>query len=266
MADMSAGDEAVLAEADRNMVEVWRQLVGSGPRPSTTEQDGLLLLASGLPVPLFNPVYVVGDVADPKIAVAAVREHYAGLGLPFVLVFREAVAPGLAEACAEAGLTEHWQMPLMVLDPIPEHGQEEPLPDGFEVVVVDEHNVAAYGDVLAGAFGMPRDLVDLVLGPDLVRIPGFTGFLGLLDGRPVASSGVYESEDTAGVYNVGTLEAARGRGIGAAITWAAARHGLATGRRRSVLQASQMGEPVYERMGYVTPARYRQFEAAPSSS
>jgi hypothetical protein len=264
MADMSAGTEHVLAEADRNMVAVWRHIVGFGPKPDVTERDGLALFASGLPVPLFNPVYVVGDVADPKAAVADVAEHYARLGLPHVLVFREAVAPGLADACAGASMVEHWQMPLMVLDPIPERGDGDPLPAGLEIVTVDDHNISAYGDVLAAGFGMPRELVDQVLGPDMIRIPGFTGFLGLLDGQPVATSALYQSDDTAGVYNVATVEAARGRGVGAAITWAAALAGQQAGRRRSVLQASQMGEPVYARMGYLTPAHYRQFEGAPS--
>jgi GNAT superfamily N-acetyltransferase len=266
MAGMSAGDEQVLAEADRNMVAIWRHLAGTLPTSGVTERDGLILLSSGLPVPLFNPVYVTGELTDPTKAVATIHEHYAALGLPFVLVFRDAVAPGLADACNDASMVEHWQLPLMVMDPIPEHGDGEPMPAGLEIVVVDDHNISAYGDVLAGGFGMPRELVDQVLGPELVRVPGFTGFLGLLDGHPVASSGLYVSEDTAGVYNVATLEPARGKGIGAALTWAAALAGQQMGMRRSVLQASEMGEPVYERMGYVTPARYRQFEAAPSTT
>src|SRR3954449_10272170 len=95
MADMSAGDEQVLAEADRNMDFAWRSLIGVAPKPDITERGGLLLLASGLPVALFNPVHVVGPVDDPVAAVAAAREHYAGLGLPFEFVFRESVAPGL---------------------------------------------------------------------------------------------------------------------------------------------------------------------------
>src|SRR3954451_15793061 len=147
MADMSAGDEQVLAEADRNMAAMWRHLVGQGPDPDATEAHGLLLLSSGLPAELFNPVHVVGEVADPAAAVAAVFEHYAGRGVPFELVFRDSVAPGLVEACEAAGLVEHWQMPLMVLDPIPEHGSGDPLPEGLEIVPLDDHNLAAYGDV-----------------------------------------------------------------------------------------------------------------------
>jgi hypothetical protein len=260
MSGMRAGDVDVLVEADDNLLVAWRNVTALGPAPNVAEAGGLTMLSSGIPIPLFNPVYVTGTVTDPEAALAGARDHYAALGLPFVLVFREDTAPGLVTACEAAKMVEHWQMPLMVLDPIPEHGGGDPLPKGLEIVVVDDHNVAAYGGVLASAFGMPKEIVDSMFGSALVRTEGFTGLLGLLDGEPVATSGLFVSGTTAGVYNVATLEAARGKGIGAAITWAAALCGRAAGMERSVLQASEMGEPVYARMGYVTPVRYRQFE------
>ena len=54
----------------------------------------------------------------------------------------------------------------------------------------------------------------------------------------------------AGIYNVTTVEAARGRGIGAAMTVAAVRHGADLGLDLATLQASTMGRPVYERLGF----------------
>ena len=255
---MSAAD--VLAEADRNLREAWESIVVHAPRPGRAELDGgLLALSSGIPVSLFNPAYVVGEVTDPTAAVEAIVAHYAALGLPSCVVFREEVAPGLAEACESAGLVEHWRLPLMVLDPIP--ATAPATVDGLEIAPVDESTVEAYGDVLSAGFGMPRDLAATVLGaPLLLDTPGFTGFLGTLDGEPVGASGVFVTGETAGVYNVATVEPARGRGVGAAMTWAAAVAGRHAGATRSVLQASQQGEPVYARMGYETPVRYRQFE------
>jgi GNAT superfamily N-acetyltransferase len=226
----------------------------------------LTLLSSGVPVSLFNPTHVTGDVADPDAAVAMVVEHYGELGVPFSLTFRDDVAPGLAAACEATGaLVEHWRMPLMVLDPIPAEGAGAGAGvDGFEIVTVDASNIERYGDVLAAGFGMPRELVSVILGARLVEEARFTGFLGLLAGEPVATSGLFVTGRTAGVYNVATVPGARGKGIGAAITWAAALAGSAAGASHSVLQASEMGEPVYARMGYDTPARYRQFEPAPT--
>lgn len=214
---------------------------------------------------LFNPAHVVGAIGDPAAAVETIVGHYADLGVPFCILFRDEVAPGLADACAAAGLVEHWQMPLMVLDPIPDEG---PSVDGLEVTSVDASTLEAYGDVLSAGFGMPRELVSGLMGAELlVETPGFTGILGVLDGEPVAASGVFVTDATAGIYNVATVASARGRGIGAAVTWAAALAGRDAGATRSILQASEMGEPVYARMGYATPDRYRQFEGgAPTPS
>ena len=58
----------------------------------------------------------------------------------------------------------------------------------------------------------------------------------------------------------------RRRGYGAAATWAAIEVGAQRGCDHAVLQASEMGAPVYRRMGFVDVGRYVQLEgAAPES-
>jgi GNAT superfamily N-acetyltransferase len=254
----------VLDEADRNMVSAWERLITLAPTPGRVVLAGsVTALSSGIPIAMFNSAHVTSPVRDPDEVVDAVRDHYAAIGAPFSLVFRDAVAPGLADACQAAGLVEHWQMPLMVLDPIP------PIPDppaGLNVVRADGSSSEAYADVLAEAFGMPQDLARSLLGRSLLEMPEFGALLGTLDGTPVATSAVFVTDRTAGVYNVATLPSARGRGFGAALTWAAVAAGRDAGATRSVLQASEMGEPVYTRMGYGTPDRYRQFEPPPTPS
>ena len=75
-------------------------------------------------------------------------------------------------------------------------------------------------------------------------------FVGLLDGEPVATVSLVTAGGAAGIYNVTTVEAARGRGIGAAMTVAAVRHGADRGFEVATLQASTLGRPVYERLGF----------------
>jgi GNAT superfamily N-acetyltransferase len=251
----------ILEAADRNMVDLWQKVAASGPRPGAVTDGGLLLLSSGIPIPLFNPAFVVGPVDDPAGAVERAVAHYREVGLPCAVYFRDEVAPGLATACQAAGMVEHWRPPLMVLDPVP--AVTPPLPDGVTIEPVDEATLGTYVSVLCGGFGIPDELLAPVFGPGLVSTVGLTLFLALLDGEPAATSAAYV-DDVAGVYNVATLPAARGRGVGAAITWAAAVAGRDAGVTRSILQASEMGEPVYRRMGYETPTRYRQFEPAPT--
>jgi GNAT superfamily N-acetyltransferase len=250
----------VLARADRNMLEVWTGLTAAAGGERRDER-GLALLSTGLPIAMFNPAFIAEPGTDHDAALATVRAHYGERGLPFALYFRDEVAPGLADACVAAGMAEHWRPPLMVLDPIPP--TDEPV-EGLAIEVVDRSTYDEYLHTLSDGFGMPYEMMAPVLGVATLDIPGFTAFLGRLDdgtGTAVAGSAVCVTDGTAGVYNVATLPDHRGRGYGAAITAAAGRHGADTaGCTRAILQASEAGEPVYTRMGYTTPDRYRQFE------
>lgn len=257
------GDD-VLAAADRNMRRAWESLLRGAPAPGKVDEGGLLLLSSGLDLPLFNPAFVTGAAGDPAGVVERVVGHYRSLGAPFALYFRDETAPGLADACAAAGLVEHWRPALMVLRPIPPTFPDPP--PGLGIARVDEANLERYASALAAAFGLSPDLVGQLFGPSLLGLDGFVGLLGTVGDEPVAASGVFVSDGVAGIYNVATVPAQRGRGIGAAVTWAAVRAGADTGTSCSVLQASEQGEPVYRRMGYATPTRYRQFERAQAHS
>jgi predicted acetyltransferase len=58
---------------------------------------------------------------------------------------------------------------------------------------------------------------------------------------------------------VATRAKFRRRGVGEALTWHAVREGVAAGCRSATLQASEMGRPIYERMGFRLVAPYKTF-------
>jgi len=58
------------------------------------------------------------------------------------------------------------------------------------------------------------------------------------------------SHGVAGVFYVGTVEHARRRGLGDALTRIAARAGFAMGARAAWLGASEMGAELYRRIGF----------------
>jgi GNAT superfamily N-acetyltransferase len=62
---------------------------------------------------------------------------------------------------------------------------------------------------------------------------------------------------------VAALEAARGRGIGTAITLAPLLDARDRGYRVGVLQASEMGYPIYARMGFTEQFRYQLYHWEP---
>jgi GNAT superfamily N-acetyltransferase len=78
-------------------------------------------------------------------------------------------------------------------------------------------------------------------------------FLGSVAGRPVATAAGHVAAGLVVVELVATMADARGRGYGAAVTWAAT---LVDPTLPAVLIASDLGRPVYERMGYVAVSRW----------
>jgi GNAT superfamily N-acetyltransferase len=81
-------------------------------------------------------------------------------------------------------------------------------------------------------------------------ISPFRTFLGLLNGRPVATSQLFTSAGVAGIYNVTCLPEARGQGVGSAVVMAALLTARELGYRVAILQASSMGYKVYRRIGF----------------
>ena len=87
---------------------------------------------------------------------------------------------------------------------------------------------------------------DVVAGPTRV-------FVGYDDGVPVATSAAHSAAGVTVVENVAVLASARGKGAGAAVTWAATTSWPGQG---AVLIASDDGQPVYERLGYLRIVRW----------
>jgi hypothetical protein len=78
-------------------------------------------------------------------------------------------------------------------------------------------------------------------------------FLGTVAGRPVATAAGHVAAGVVDVDMVSTMAQVRGRGYGEAVTWAATQVGTGL---PAVLIASDLGRPVYERMGYVALSRW----------
>jgi len=251
--------EELLVAADRNMESTFRSVLATAPSPGDVYDNEVTLLSSGLPVSLFNPAFIRRS-EEPVALVARVVDHYSALGVPFLISFRDEVAPGLADACQAAGLVEHWRPALMVLNPIPSILPSPP--SGLRVSRVTSATVDDYAEVLSAGFAMPRETEDALLGPWLFGEADCAGFLGTIDAKAIGSAALFRSDGVAGVYNIATVPQSRSRGVGTAMTWAAIAAGRKAGSDCAILQASQQGEPVYQRMGFVTPARYRQFQPA----
>ena len=71
-----------------------------------------------------------------------------------------------------------------------------------------------------------------------------------IDGEMVAAALAYDFGGDCGIYNVGTIEKARRRGLGTALTTAQVYAARARGCRTASLQSTQMAERVYAAVGF----------------
>jgi GNAT superfamily N-acetyltransferase len=77
-------------------------------------------------------------------------------------------------------------------------------------------------------------------------------FVGRVDGEPVATALAFVGGGAVGIYGVGTLPNRRGHGYGRALTVAGVEWGRRRGARVAVLEASELGFSVYQRLGFET--------------
>lgn len=131
-------------------------------------------------------------------------------------------------------------------------GIEEPTPGELELVA--DPSPGDVTDVLTPVYGWEFSTA-------LVRWhEGYHPYLALADGRPAATVAVHDHDGDAHVTLVGTLAAARGRGLATLLI----RRALADARERgcttTTLVATKMGQPVYARLGYGEFGRVQMWE------
>jgi GNAT superfamily N-acetyltransferase len=130
----------------------------------------------------------------------------------------------------------------------PAGGDAPGRPPGLDVVeVADERGLDDMTAVIVEGFGFPDAAVDHSWTLPAFGRPDFRAWVGYVHGRAVSTATAYRDDDVVGVYAVATRPAARGQGYGEALSWVAT---LSAPELPAVLQASPMGRPVYERMGY----------------
>lgn len=256
--DVTAPEDVALARRCRdNHLELCRELARwSGDRGEVAERDGVLLFATATTFPaLCNGVARLDDAlaAEAVLDVAAAWFAERDRGFSVLASDLGVGADDDLVAAAEArGFLRVGAAPAMVCEaPL---APAEPPPD-VEVRWVGDggrvEDLVAVCDASYQSLGMPAGVIEaMVRAPERVERPHLRTVLLHLAGEPVACAQLLLSHGIAGVYYVGTIEAARGRGLAELATRLVTNLAFELGAPVVTLQASPMGEPIYRRMGY----------------
>lgn len=229
-----------------NYVHALHRIARLGPEGEAERVGPLLCINAGIGVSKFNIAVVVDRVTDPRRALRDAMDWYAIRGLNPRLDLRgKADGPLLAASMLE-NFQFWWREPVMVLHPLPASfsgSQELEIREARTPGDLDLYcraDLEEYGDQ-----EFQLAMVSMAAG-----MSGVSMHLGLRDGQPVARSMGVVHAGLVGVHNVYVPPSSRRRGYGAALTAAAIDSGRAMGATAACLQATELGFPVYQKMGF----------------
>jgi GNAT superfamily N-acetyltransferase len=205
----------------------------------------LTMTDAGSPLPFSNLVVIERPPRADEIAalVTEIKAFYGGTPGGPALVKSLFPLPDLsAHGCLLMG-----HPPLMLRAPIP---LPTPPADLEIVAVSDARTSSDYEEALV--LGYPAPMLQpfragCFLSSGSLDAPGWRHFVGYADGRAVAAGSCFVDDQVLRVENIAVMSDTRGRGFGAAITAATIAVNLDVA---ATLIASDLGRPIYERLGF----------------
>jgi hypothetical protein len=132
--------------------------------------------------------------------------------------------------------------------------EENRAPEGFTITEVkDNKTLKTWCRVVGISFSIQEQMQPSFYewySREMEMKQPFKFFLGRLNGKPIATSVYYLGEGVCGLYWVGTLPEERNKGIGFSMTQKTLLEAKKLGYRAGILQASEMGKPVYLKLGF----------------
>ncbi len=242
--------------ADANLVThfTWVQRQTQGMR--VFETADLVLTDGGMPCDTFCAACRARlDSATAATRIRETIEWYAEAGHPFSWWIGINDRPNdLRARLADAGL-EHAESEIAMAADLARLPPVELSPGGLEVRRVrTAAELTAFATISAANWSPPdqhviefyRRAAPLILGPE----PAFWMYLGFLGETPVAASQLTIGGGVVGLDNVSTVESARDRGFGTALTVRPLLDAREAGFASAILQAAPPGVSLYRRIGF----------------
>jgi len=262
-------DTELVALEHQNWIAYLTGVVSCTSRAQVRRAGGVVTILTGLPFDWFNQVLIEREEATPAAVLAGVAQARER-GDRFVVRLREGIDDRFIPTLTQAGLVPESSdtlTPGMVAFPIDCDAIAAPAPPELEIRrVTDAAGIDAHRQVVTVGFGSDPAVALGTACPDLLDRPECVVYVGYADGGPVISGLGWRTGRTLGVYSIATIESARRRGYGAAMTARAVADGVVVGCDVAALQASEMGRPIYERLGFRTVVKYTAYLEAAGAS
>ena len=161
--------------------------------------------------------------------------------------------PDLRERLEAHGFELDYTAPGMAID-LKSIPVAPSFPDDFTIrPALDQKTLDDWAAVLSETYNFSRtrgrQWVEATLALDPENAP-WRLYVGYWNGQPVATNMLFNGAGVVGLYCIGTIPEARGKGFGGAVTLKPLLDTRAEGYRYGVLFASEEGFPMYRRLGF----------------
>lgn len=130
-----------------------------------------------------------------------------------------------------------------------------PIPPDFQLVRLSPADDRRFADAFAEGYALPHELATM-FAPSAAQRAGLDARYYAIESREQPGGSLAAVSMCAilngipGIYAVATRPSQRGKGLAAHLTAEPLRHAWSDGFEQGLLQSSQMGEPVYRRIGF----------------
>ncbi|MBN1176371.1 MAG: GNAT family N-acetyltransferase [Dehalococcoidales bacterium] len=247
-------DQALIKAIEENMYAMT-PLSHGWPRTEVYTGEDVSWCLTDVAFPTCNPIIHVNlepEAVDSLLETLITRARRRKINL-HCWVTDDTRPANLGEYLTAHGFTSVGTGAGMAID-LSKMNEADRSPAGCRIVEVgDDDSLETWCRVSGTGFGIPEPAIPSIVEyftTDIKLNQPLKFYLGILDGKPVATSMYFLGEGVVGIYFVATLEEARNRGIGYAITRKPLLEAREMGYRVGILQASEVGKPVYLKLGF----------------
>ena len=213
----------------------------------------------GVPDRRFNVIFIKENTAKPEKLLLKGEQFFASRNLPFRVSFKYGLEKDFLPVLSDKGYQEKRSDIAMTLMDLPDNNIYQKDLNIKRVSTAEE--LADFQEVAEKSYSLPLGVGPYAITERILNLPDVEMFIGYAAEQPASISMLFQTGPVAGIYWVGTLADFRNRGFGKEITAAPLVAGKNRGCTFASLQASKMGRPVYEKMGFDNPYNYRNFNS-----
>jgi GNAT superfamily N-acetyltransferase len=244
---------------DHNFLVSMGQLMSNSVLGAFFDSYRFSIYTSGIPDDNWNVVFVKRTTSKPLKVIEDWEQFFTQRQMRFRVRFSPGTEVDFLPLLRNRGYQKADSVPVMTLENLPEKMNEKDDLIIRKVVTPEElHDFQEAGEK---GFSLPNGAGPYVMTEQTFNLPEIEMFIGYSEAKPVCTSMLFQTGAIAGIYWVSTLPEYRKRGFGEAITLKAVIAGKDRGCTLANLQASAMGKPVYERMGFDNPYDYLAYRS-----